>query len=412
MKDSENTKFSAKSKKIIICAVAVIILITIGIYITVLVQSKIYTVAFYKIDDRQRQGITELLNKISEEKKFPIEFIQYNSEKSLKEQIPIKKPNIIFAPSGYAVESAIEKASKDSLIQADFIQGFTSSMRSAIKFEGEKISALPILSSHFEVDIDLAEFRNSNTKQINTWNDIEKFMREQKRKKESPMIFAGGNSDTFLDILGAFVESIEGPASYNEAAKILKANEKDFNPVNTAIQLCDEPSSPLATAIKQLRSWYKLGFIHQGVFSLQANDVEAFASSRLSSVLFMSLESHRTVSQNTISNYTSIYFPSEHGANSRIFTGKIYYAIPMNKSAKTEILLPELVTPNSQEALSRSTGIAPVLAQCRTPDKQADDARYWIAATTAPLAGLSNEIYLTKQQKTALAAEISSRIRN
>ena len=64
-----------------------------------------------------------------------------------------------------------------------------------------------------------------------------------------------------------------------------------------------------------------------------------------------------------------------------------------------------------QENLSRGTGVAPVLAQCRTPDKQANDARYWIAATTTPLPGLANEVYLTAEQKKVITAEIIARIK-
>ena len=210
----------------------------------------------------------------------------------------------------------------------------------------------------------------------------------------------------------AFAESLDGVSSYQAAAKILKQNENSFNAVKVAVALCDEPDSPLATTIKQLKSWYRLGFIHPGVFSLQKNDVEAFASSRLASILSMSLETHRDFAQNTISRYSSVYFPSEHGANSRIFTGKTYYAVQMAKSESAQKLISALLSTEIQETLSRATGVAPVLAQCRTPDKQADDARYWIAATTAPLAGLSNEIYLSKADKSALAAEIAARIRN
>ena len=38
-----------------------------------------------------------------------------------------------------------------------------------------------------------------------------------------------------------------------------------------------------------------------------------------------------------------------------------------------------------QEKLCAQTGFAPVLAQCKTVDRQADDARYWVAATNPPL---------------------------
>lgn len=415
MKDSKEAKkskkiISVKNKKLLISLAAVTAILIAAGLTYLLRPSKNFTIAFYRIEEKQRSGITQVITKLAEAKNFSVTFENYNSEKSLKEQIPLtKKPNIVITGSGFSVETAIDKASGKAALAGDFSQGMTSSMRSAIRQKDGKIMALPILSSHFEVDVDLAEFQSSRTKYINTWNDVEKFMREQKRKKESPMIFAGGNPDFFLNLMGAMAESIDGVESYEAAAKIISTTE---NPVKAAIKLCDEPDSPLATSVKQLKAWYKFGFIHPGTFSMQQNDVEAFASSRLSSVLFMSLEDHRTCAQKTISRYTSIYFPSEHGANARIFTGKTYYAVPLVKSAKAAQLIAELVSPESQEDLSRATGIAPVLAQCRTPDKQADDARYWIAATAAPLPGLSNEVYLTKQQKTAIAAEIASRIKN
>ncbi|MBQ9205547.1 MAG: extracellular solute-binding protein [Treponema sp.] len=401
-----------KKKIVIVAAIALAVVLIVG-GVLLFTPSKNFTVAFYKIDDKQRQGITDVINKIAEDSKFSISYIQYDSEKSLNSQLPLtKKPSVLITTAGHGAESAVSKVSKKVSIPSEITQGMTSSMRSALKSVDNRIIAVPFLSSHLEIDVDLTEFRNSTITQINTWNDVEKFMREQKRKKDSPMIFAGGNPDFLLDFAGAFAESLDGVSSYQAAAKILKQNENSFNAVKVAVALCDEPDSPLATTIKQLKSWYRLGFIHPGVFSLQKNDVEAFASSRLASILSMSLETHRDFAQNTISRYSSVYFPSEHGANSRIFTGKTYYAVQMAKSESAQKLISALLSTEIQETLSRATGVAPVLAQCRTPDKQADDARYWIAATTAPLAGLSNEIYLSKADKSALAAEIAARIRN
>ena len=396
-------------KKILVGAIAAFLLILLICGIALFAPSKKFTVAFYKISDKQRQGITEVLGTIAEEKGITMVFQQYNADKTLESQLLFsKKPNIIITRSGFAVDAAVEKATSKATVPLTFSDGMTSSMRSAIKKNNERIAALPILSSHLEVDIDTTEFRSSNTKQINTWSDVEKFMREQKRRKDSPMVLAGGNSDFFLDFVGAFAESIDGVSSYREAAAIVKTEK---NPAKAAVLLCDEPNSPLATTVRQLTSWYRQGLLHQGTFSLQMNDVEAFASSRLISVFSMSLEDHRAVSQNTISRYSSIYFPSEHNANARIFTGTTVYAVPMTKSKNNEIVMGALINTQNQEILSRKTGIAPVLAQCRTPDKQADDARYWIAATAAPFAGLSNEVYLTKEQKNGLAAEIAARIR-
>lgn len=398
-----------KTKKILFIALPVIIAALAGACIF-FSAPKEFSVAFYRIDERQRQGITDTLNKIANGKNINVLYTTYNSEKSLKEQIPLaKKPSIIFTSGGFPLEEALDRAAKSAAIPMEKAQGLTSSIQSAIVSESGMIRALPILSSHLEVDIDLAEFNNSNTKYIVTWNDVEKFMREQKRKKESPMVFAGGNADFLLDFIGAMAESIDGVSSYREAAKILQETK---NPYKAAKLLCDEPDSPLATSIKQIKAWYKLGFIHPGAFSMQYNDVEAFASSRLSSVLIMSLENHRAMAQKTISRFTSIYFPSDHAANERIFTGNLYYAIPMVKSEKGAQIMAELASTETQENLSRATGMAPVLAQCRVPDKQANDARYWIACTEAPLPGLSKEAYLSKKDKSDIAAELASRIKN
>lgn len=407
-------KSLSNNKKIILFSSAFILLTLVCVLVVLNLSPKNYTVAFYKIEDQQKQGISEVLSSIAKKQNIEIVFTQYDSNKSLKEQLLLsKKPSLIITTSGFAVSSAVEKSSKRAGIPTDNVQGMTSSMRAAIKFDDSKkrIKALPILSSHFEMAVERSRFQNSSVKQINTWNDVERFMREQKRHQDAPLIFAGGEPNFLLDLVGAFAESIDGISSYSDAVKILKKNENSFNATTVAKTLCDEPDSPLATTVKQLSTWYKQGLIHQGTFSLQPIEVEAFAEGTLSSIMFMPLETHRSFAQKTISRYISSYLPSEHSANARIFTGHTYYAVPFIKSSKTEILLNGLVSVESQESLSRATGLAPVLAQCRTPDKQADDARYWIAATSAPFAGLSQEVFMSKEAKKLLASEIAARIK-
>ena len=395
------------SKKITVAVSVALVLIVaaIGIFFY---SSKKITVAFYNIGEKQKREITATIEKTLQKKNFTINTIEFKPSVPLSEQITRKNmPDILFTLSGYSVQESVEIA-KLNLISPKITSGMTSSMRTAIIQKNGKSAALPILSSHFELDIDLQEFQNSETKQVNTWSDVEKFMREQKRRKEFPLVFAGGNPDFLLTLLGALAESIDGIDSYTAAVKILKEEE---SPAKAAEKLCDEPDSPLATSIRQLKSWYKQGFIHPGVFSFQQNDTEAFASNKLSSVMILSLEDHRNTPQETISRYTSVFFPSTIVSSLRAFTGNTYYAVPTKNSYKTKNFLKELVSTETQESLSRATGLAPVLNQCRTPDKQADDARYWITATTAPLAGLSQEVSLSKETKKLLAAEIAARIK-
>ena len=409
-------KVNSKTKKIIVISGLAALLIT-GIILTVLLwPSKIVNVAFYKINEKEKTCLSTAIEEIAKAKKIQVNFIEYDSKKNLESQIPLaKKPEIIFTISGYALNSALDKAPSSAALPLALSQNMTTSMRgaAALTKNNKKIAGLPLLLSHFEVDVETMEFKESNVKSINSWTDIENFLQWLKdyRKKESPMIFAGGEGDFFLDLMGAIAESTDGSESYYSAVKIIE-DEKKFNAARIAKKLCLEDDSPLYTSARLLARWYKKNLINQGVFSLKTNDVEAFASARLSGVLFMPLETHRSFQQKTISRYTSIYFPSHITANSRIFTGKTYYAVPMRKNKKASSIISELVSPKEQEALCRATGLAPVLAQCRTCDKQADDARYWIAATTAPLAGLSNEVYLTESQKKELIAEIAAIIKN
>lgn len=411
MKNKKNQPkvLSSKIKKTLIGVLAVIAAASLTVIVIKNLPSREVTIAFYHIDEQERKEINEVITQIAQNHKIAFKSIEYKSDAPLSKQPLRPKADIIFTTSGYSLESAIEEAPKNALLLEDTPQGMTSSMRSAIRTTDGKIAALPFLSSHLELNIELSEFKSSNIGAINTWNDVEKFLRVQKRQKDYPVALAGGDADFFLDFLGAMAESIDGVDSYNSAVKIL---EETSNPVKAATKLCDEPDSPLATSVKQLKSWYKLGFLHPGTFSFQKNDVEAFASSRLSSVLALSLENHRKFAQKTISRFSTIYFPSALPANSRIFTGKIYYAVPQTKSEKAKALLNFLVTESAQEDLCRATGLAPVLAQCRTPDKQSYEARYWIAATASPLAGLSNEVYISKEKKATIAAEIASRIKN
>ena len=396
-----------KTKVIIPIIFIALILVIVGFF---LLSPQKYTVALYNIGERQQKGLEKALTQIAQENSLSIQFIQYDSEKKLSSQIPFaKKPAIIFTSSGFAVESAIGKASKKAALPKELSKGFTSSMTGAVKQSGEGITALPVLSGHFELDIDTQEFKKSKVTKINTWGDVKEFMIGQKTSNNYPMVLAGANPDFFLDFVGAVAESLDGADSYKEAVKII-AEVSD--PAKAANALCDKASAPLASTVALLKDLYKFGLIHPGSFAFTNADIEAMALNRQASVLFMSLENHRDMTVNSISHYSSSYIPSEHGANARVFTGKIYYAVPMYKSAQSEKLLTALVSKAQQEQLSQATGIAPVLKQSRTPDKQSDDARFWIAATTVPLAGLSNEVFLTKEAKITLAAEIASRIRN
>ena len=131
----------------------------------------------------------------------------------------------------------------------------------------------------------------------------------------------------------------------------------------------------------------------------------------MASVVVMSLADHRNIAHNAIEPFTSIYFPSDITPDSRHFVAPIFYAVPFTNNKKALLKMENLIAVETQETLTRATGLAPVLARCRTPDKQADDARYWVAATNTPLPGLSRETTLSDDQLHALGVALTALIR-
>lgn len=423
--DKPTSAESAKSEKkinrktILAASIIALVLVVFSVLAAIIFSGKKNTVAIWGLEKPQSLAVKSEIEKISKEQNLALEVQILDGEKSLSSQLMIPaKILAVITTKGYGTETAESKASKNSALSADLTLEMTSSMRAAAKItkneKGEKddgkISVIPLLSDNLEIDIATQAFRNSGMSAISTWSDIENFSRIQKRKIEFPLVFAGADGKFFLDLLGGLAEAFDGQDSYKKAKEILKnAAGKRFNAAKLADELAQNPDSPLITSVRTLKNWQKNGILNPNTFALSKKDVNAFVSNNLASGFFMSLSDHRNFGSK-ISNYSSIYLPSENNAAARCFTSATICAVPIKKSKPVEKLIKTLVSQEGQENLSRATGLAPVLAHCRTPDKQADDVRYWIAATNTPNAGLGNEIFFTPSQYRQLAKELAAKV--
>lgn len=409
-------KIKINKKTILAGAIIASVLAVFSVLAAIIFSGKKNTIAIWGLENPQSLAVKSEIEKISKEQNLALEVQILDGEKSLSSQL-LLQPKIlaVITTKGYGTETAEHKASKKSALPADFTFEMTSSMRAAAKItenaRGEnEISVIPLLSDNLEIDISTQAFRTSGMKAISTWSDIENFSRIQKRKIEFPLVFAGADGKFFLDLLGGLAEAFDGQDSYKKAREVLKnAAEKRFNAAKIADELAENPDSPLITSVRNLKNWQKNGLLNPSTFALSKKDVNAFVSNGLASGFFMSLSDHRNFGSK-ISNYSSIYLPSENNAAARFFTSATVCAVPLKKSKSVEKLVKTLVSQEGQENLSRATGLAPVLAHCRTPDKQADDVRYWIAATNTPNAGLGNEIFFTTAQYRQLAKELAAKV--
>lgn len=410
---------TVKNKKIVLSAgIAPFIVLFIVFAIVLTAKSlKKPEIAFYGVDERTELSIKSVIDGWNKRENIKFKYKTLDSEKSLDTQISIaSRPDILITTNGAAVIVAAENASAKAAIDSTPLSEMTTSMRGVaiLSQDKTKTAAAPLLSSHFEIDIDLDAFRASRMKAIATWKDIDQFLKIEKKNFDYPLIFAGKDSSTTLDLLGAMTESLDGTEQYRAAANLIEnyITEKRWDAPDLAQELCGSYNAPLYTSVKKLSEWYAAGLLSKDCFNYTFNDVNAFLQNKFSAAAFMTLSDHRKINTKTAEHFSSIYVPSERSAGERRFTAQVIYAVPQKRNKRLSKLVSYFLSSEGQEQLSRSTGLAPVFAHCRTPDHQADDARYWIAATSTPLAGLSRETDLTRKHKDQLAAELASIIKS
>lgn len=388
---------------------ATVLIFGMGTCLTITATKK-PTIAFYNIPDSDAE-------KIQKEIGSGYAFKVYNADRPLSWELSQgATPDMIITTTGNACTDAVAAAKKVTL-DTSVLKDMTTSVRTLAQ-QNKASPVVPLLVSHIELAVHTSDFKKSGVKAINSWGDFERFATAAAEKSGKKILFAGKDSNAFLDMLGAMAESIDGVQNYKNTVELIdialdKTNSKKeaFNAQKLTANLTGTPDSPLYNTVRMLHRWYTDGLLFSEAFSIDQKSIAALMANNTASAVIMSLHDHRAIEHSVIEKYSSIYFPSNIPAFSRAFTAPLYVAVPLKNNKDVLATAKQLVATAKQEQLSRSTGLAPVLARCRTPDKQADDVRYWVAATNEPLAGLSRDISLTHSQKDLLAAELAAVIR-
>ena len=376
------------------------------------------TVVLYDLNEREEAAISDSIRKVADEKSVSIVSLKSDAktdektaDREFEKAVKKSGASLVFVKSGLKAEKAVSMAKDGSeLDDAKLNIGeMTTSMKGAVKAGKEGVKSVPVIFDNMEIDIEITALKNSGMAGIAGWDDIEKLAVFQKRYVENPIVFAGKDSELALDIFGALTEAMSGADEYRNAVEIINSHSgADFNAARVARLLTEKSDYPLYKSVLYLSKLYKQGLLHPNTFNLEKNDVKAFAKARIASIIFMSLNDHRAFEPKVISRFTSIYFPSEFSGDRRKFTSPVTCAVPLKKDKAAKAIVESIVTAEEQERISFATGLAPVLARCRTPDLQSSDARHWVASTDTPLSGLSADINLTKPQRAQLVNELAA----
>ena len=422
---SKKTKIIA----IIGAAVFVIALVLTIILLSLGKASGKLSIAFYGLEESQEASIRDEIKK-AETDKISYTFQTLDSTTALLPQVK-ESFDLIIAPAGRNADFVASSVSskKSPALPNDILKGSSVSIRSASVYnENKKIIQIPFLIDNTELLVSTKALRSTGTQTIQTWSDIEDFTEKAKEIYPSAIVFAGSDSDTLFSLITALTEAYSGKKACDEAREQIREflaktpspdNKQCFDLIK---EISENPDTPLYTATQVIARWHKGRLTHPNVFQMTKKDVEAYLKNDNTALAFMSLSDHRKIDTNTMSRYTCLpralnnggnsvgFFPSVRTATGRNLVSPLIMAIPLTPKKLTKQTVEYLVSTPVQESLSAKTGLSPVLNSCQIPDIQADDVRFFVAATNAPVQPLGNSAFTEKSVKDMFAKELSGYI--
>jgi hypothetical protein len=405
-------------KKVIISIVALIIFLIALFLVIIGISSHRPTAAFYGISESNQEKIAKVLQSTASKKKgrfLPFNIVTLDTSVSLENALKKQKADIVFVNRGKNSDFAAARAvKKHTTFDIELLRGMTTSVRKTAFVSDEKVAAVPLLLDNYELDVHTEKFNSSNIKVLNTLDDLEKLAWITKSSTPSPIIFPGGDNDFLINIFGALVEAVSGKSACIEGKekleKLIDSGKANYNSYTETLKELFADGNAYSETFKLLRNWSQKEILTKNVYQINVRDMKIFMQSEIVTAAFQSLSEHRTFERPVIAKYTSVYIPAETETSVRFFTSPVILGISLSKDKIARAAI-EKLSNEFQSQLSFATGLAPVQANCSVPDVQADDVRYWVAASDEPLPALADWIFTTKGQKNAFAEALRNLLR-
>src|SRR5574344_374190 len=205
------------NKKIVFIAAAIVIVMLILCIVTCSAVKK-PVIAFYGLDKSQVDGFEQVLvSSAKNAKSNSFRFVVLDGSKPLGKQA--KSADLLFIMNGRAASSAAAKLEKKHTgLAPSALDSATSSIRGlAVKAKDGKLISVPVLSDHFEIDIDTELLHESGIKTVATCKDIEKYARAVQKKVKYPISFPGSDGVFMTSLVGAVGEAFNGTQAYDKA---------------------------------------------------------------------------------------------------------------------------------------------------------------------------------------------------
>lgn len=401
----------SKLQIIFISGIAALLLLVAGAFTTIYAVTYKPTIAFYNVPE----NISSLLQKEIQEmpltenkkKKVVFNFIELNGAEPLSKQKAVKKASMIFAMQDMDINEFARSNKKVVPMDLELASGMPTTTRENLIAKDKKLFVLPLLYDFYQIDVDRSAFQATGLRGIDTWNDLVAFGKATYAPEMdyAPFLFPGGDNDELLNVIGSLTEALEGTEALKEAErKIYRAYKTGkADRLASVVEELSLPGMPFNAAVTEIADLIKQEILHPSTLAIKENDAIFYMENSLCNTAAIRLSTHRKIKNKAVNRYTSIYFPGKENNPDRTFSAPTICGILMSKKDYSKKIM-KYLSSSLQGQLGLKSSWAPVLANCPTADKQADDVRFWIAASQGPHMPLAGAVPSEEMQKIAAEA--------
>ncbi|TAH55002.1 MAG: hypothetical protein EWM51_04435 [Treponema sp.] len=395
-KDTRSDGQPARKLAIILVLTAIPVLV--GLVIAgVLISRALYkpVIGFLDVPESVREAIEETAIIESKINNTAWKFLIIDPSINLSElNKVIKKTDILITKAGARAEALTTIQIPDQKL----LSVMPTAIRKAAN-SGNRQYGMPILLDHFELAWDRSNPVSSSFSPYSTLEQLEKLALSRTPKTTWPFLCAGGDDESLLSFIGALTESLGGEKSWESA----RLDAKNTSPADLVRK------ESFLNVMEILLRWRREGLLHPEWFRMTLNDVESFMKTNSAPFVFMSLSNHRKISQRTVEKYDSVLIPAFTANTPRSLTAPAVLLLSTGKKREREesiLLKSMLLNETTQTRLSEMTGLAPVNSTTAAPDRQANEARLWAAASERPLPSFYTALYPYPADAALLAKNI------
>lgn len=356
-------------------------------------RNKQTVIAFYDIPESCIEVITEIAQKDT-----TIEYVFKNiTEKEFLAKNIEKKYDMVFC---YNDANTFELAEKAITIP-DNVAGRTPSTIKNSRYYtyNKQFKIMPVAIDMFE-----AAYLETTSKRYDipvpeSLAELNKFGRTSKFYYAVPFLIAGEVDQNINSLLTMMVQTYGGKEAYFQMVDKLKTTT-DFHQIyDYKIGGQAEDNITVSTLLDVIKEWQTSGYLAHNWTTMSLAQTDIMIEDNRTALEFMNLSEHRTKPMPNARYFKMLELACG--------VQPVIVGMGFNDSEAVRIVMNRISLPASQEQISFKTRFGPSMLQGTSYDIQADDARYYAAATeVGPVPDLGTAALKTKEQRAALAQAI------